>query len=297
MRRVFFIAAAALLAPSIAHAQAWTPPAGSGWVSISFQSVNHTGHLYSDGTYADESRSLSGAAYLDIEYGITRRLAAAVAIPEVWARYTDDEDPPFPIAEIDRCRCWHAALQDFGFTARYNLVDTFDHVFVVTPVVSFGTPSHKYGYDGESAPGRRMSEARIGADATYRLDAISRNLSLNAHYTYAFVERVIDVGTNRSNLGVAGTYRFARNWSVSGFFSWQRTHGGLRAPSEITSQERFDNHDRLLRENWTHVGAEASYRLGMTRLFGSYTYVLLGTDAHPGYALLGGVAIPFSIRH
>ena len=82
MRLVVFLTIAAALSPSLARAQAWTPPAQSGSISVSFQGVNHTGHLYTDGSYKDESRNLSAAAYLDIEYGITRRLAAAFSVPE-----------------------------------------------------------------------------------------------------------------------------------------------------------------------------------------------------------------------
>ena len=176
---------------------------------------------------------------------------------------------------------------------------------MATPLVSVGTPSHSYAYHGESVAGRRLSEMRIGADVSYRVDAISRNLSLNVLYTYAFVEKVLDIGTNRSNLSVDGHYQLGRKWEVAGFVAWQRTHGGLRVgaegtdlvpPGEVNTPERFENHDRLLRENWTHIGTEASFRWGITRLFASYTYVVMGTDAHSGHALLGGIAVPFSFE-
>lgn len=299
---------AGLLRPVAASAQTSTPAAGAGSVSISFQGVDHTGHLLTDGSYLNNGRSRTAAAYLDVEYGITRRISAAFTLPYVWARYTDDAEPPpgIPFLPVDSCRCWHAALQDFGFTFRYGLVDTLDHAIVLTPTLAVGTPTHDYTYQGEAVVGHRLNEMRIGADGTYRIDTISRNLSATGHYTYAFVEQVLDIGMNRSNASGSVDYQIGRDWSVGGFIAWQRTHGGLRAgafgsdlipPGEVNTPERVLEHDRIFRENWTHIGAEASYRLRLATLFGSYTYVLHGTDAHSGHAFLGGITMPFRIRH
>jgi hypothetical protein len=306
--RLAIVATVALLAlPAAARAQAWTPPARSGSISVSFQSLEHTGHLLTDGTYIDNGRSRTGAVYADVEYGVTTRLALAFSVPYVWARYTDDDPPPpfLPFLPVDQCRCWHSDWQDYGFMARFKLVDTFDHVVVLTPLIAVGTPTHDYPYQGESVVGRNMNEVRIGADGSYRLDALSHNLSLNGRYTYAFVERVIDVGTNRSNANVAADYRIGRDWSVGGFVAWQRTHGGLRIgapgtslepPGEVNTDERIAQHDRLLRDNFMHVGAQASYRLWRATLFGIFTYTVAGTDSHQVIGATGGVSVPFNLH-
>ena len=206
---------------------------------------------------------------------------------------------------MDACRCLHSGWQDFGFSVRFNLVDTFDHVFVLTPLISAGTPSHDYSYQGEAVVGRQLSELRFGADASYRLDAVTRNLSVSGHYAYAIVEQVIDVSTNRSNAAVAVDYRAARNWSLGGFVAWQRTHGGLRAgslppsglpvPGDINTPERIAEHDRVLRDNSTHVGAHTSYQLGRASLFGSFVFFTGGTDTHAGWGVVGGVTTPFRL--
>ena len=302
-----FLLCVALLRPGAASAQTNTPPARAASVSISFQSVDHTGHLLTDGSYLDNGRSRTAAAYLDVEFGITRRIAAAFTLPYVWARYTDDDEPPpgIPFLPVDSCRCWHSSFQDFGFTFRYGLVDTLDHAIVFTPTVAAGTPTHDYVYQGEAVVGHHLNEIRIGADGSYRLDPVSRNVSVTAHYTYAFVEKVLDIGTNRSNASGSVDYQPGRNWSVGGFVAWQRTHGGLRVgafgtdlvpPGEVNTPERVLEHDRLLRENWIHMGAQASYRLSAVTIFGSYTSTVHGTDAHSGYALMGGVTMPFRIH-
>jgi hypothetical protein len=270
---------------------------------VSFQSVDHTGHRLTDGAYLDNGRSRSAALFIDAEYGLTRRFAVGVTIPYVWIRYTDDDPTPFAFRPVDSCRCWHSGWQDFGVTARFTLVDTFDHVLVVTPLAALGTPSHDYPYQGEAVIGRKLNELRVGADASYRLDAFSPALSISGRYTYAFVERVIDVSSNRSNATIAADYRLGRVWSVGAFASWQRTHGGLRAgslppsdfpvPGEINTPERIAEHDRLLRDNRVDVGAQASRRLRRADVFGSFTYFASGTDTHAGWAVLGGITLPF----
>ena len=43
----------------------------------------------------------------------------------MFTRYTDPDPLPgfVPFLPVDDCRCWHSGWQDFGFTARYNLVN------------------------------------------------------------------------------------------------------------------------------------------------------------------------------
>jgi hypothetical protein len=307
-----FIAAATvvlLALPADVLGQALTPPTGTGTVSTAFQTIDHTGHRLTDGAYIDNGRSRTGAVSFDLEYGVSRRLAVAFNVPLVFARYTDDDEPPpfLPFLPVDQCRCWHAGWQDFGVGMRFNLVDTFDHVIVVTPSLSAGAPSHDYAYRGEAVIGRHLKELRVGADASYRVDALSPNLSVGGRYTYAIVERVLDVPNNRSNLDAAVHLRVAPDWSVGTFVSWQRTHGGLRvgslpgsdfpAPGDLTTPDLVAEHDRLLRDNSTHVGGEVSYRFRGADLFASFTYFATGTDTHAGHAVIAGVTVPFRLRH
>ena len=303
-------AVVALLAgvPGIAAAQAWLPPPGVGSVTVSGQDVHHTGHRLTDGTYIDNGRSRSGALLFDAEYVLTRRVALGVSLPLVWARYTDASSPPpfLPFLPRDQCRCWHTAWQDVGMTARINLVDTLDHRAAVTSTFTVVVPSHDYAYQGEAVPGRRLKEIRAGLDGSYRVDAWSPNLSVSGRYTYAMVERVIGVSTNRSNAALGVDYRLGADWSFGVSASLQRTHGGLRvgslppsdlpAPGELTTPERFAEHDRLLRDNWTHVGVQTSRRLGQADVFAAFTHFAAGTDTHAGHALAAGVTVPFRLR-
>jgi hypothetical protein len=203
---------------------------------------------------------------------------------------------------VDECHCWNTGWQDFGVTARYNLVGG---KFALTPSVSFGAPSHNYDFRGEAVLGRHLKEFRLAIDAGQRLDVISPRLSVQGRYSYSFVERAIDIPNNRSNVSIKSTYLLTRKLAAQGSLYWQRTHGGLRFgsapgsdlvfPGEVNTPERLDQHDRLLRDNHWLVGGGVSYSFSRMDVFGSYTAFAGGTDTHTGGALTFGISWPFQL--
>ena len=99
-------------------------------------------------------------------------------------------------------------------------------------------PTHNYDYFGEAVLGRNLNEVRLGVDVGQRLDRISDRLSVSARYSYAFVEKVLDLPNNRSNIAIEAVPRDAEAGD-SLVFSWQRSHGGLRSnDSSPTSSSR-----------------------------------------------------------
>jgi hypothetical protein len=284
------------------------PPPGAGAISASFQAVEHTGHRLTDGTYIDNGRSRSGALFVEVDYGVTRRLSVSFGIPFVFTRYTDDDPPPpfFPFLPRDACRCWHGAWQDVSATARLNLVDSFDHVLAITPSITVGVPSHAYEYRGEAVAGRRLKQIRFAVDAGRRLDELSRRLSVSGRYAYTVVERVLEVSHNRSQAEIETAWQVAPATSVRGFAEIQRTHGGLRAgslpgstlvgPGDIDTPERVAEHDRLLRDNWMHLGAGVTFRIAGQHAFVTYRHFVRGTDPHAGRAVTAGLVWPFRRR-
>jgi hypothetical protein len=289
-------------------AQAWVPGAGVGSVTLSYQRITNTGHHRSNGFLAEVGPSLNMALYLEAEYAVTDRLSLSAGLPYVFAKYTAPRPPPppIPILPWDQCHCWQSGWQDWGFTARYNVV-TADHgAFVVTPFLSVGLPSHDYEFRGEAVLGRRLKEVRIAMDAGLRLDRISRNLSVQGRYSYAFVERVIGIPNNRSNVNLEGAYLLLKGkLATRGFASWQRTHGGLLFgspepatlvfPGEVNTPERVFQHDRIMRDNYFHAGGGVSYSFPHWDVFASYNAFVSGTDTHAGRALTLGVSWPFEL--
>ena len=204
-----------------------------------------------------------------------------------------------PLPPRDECRCWQSGWQDFGFTARYNLVNG---AFALTPSVSFGVPSHDYEFRGEAVVGQHLKEMRVGVDAGQRLSAISPNLYLQGRYSYTFVERVIDIPNNRSNATVEGGFLITRRLAVRGVLLWQRVHGGLSFggsklpfPGEVNTPERMFQHDRLLRDNNWRLGAGITYSMRQLDMFASYIEFVRGTDSHAGRSFTTGISWPFEI--
>jgi hypothetical protein len=279
--------------PGSVSAQAWTPPAGVGSITFVVQRIDNTGHLLDDGTLLPDGKSTDTSIYVEAEYAITDRFSFSVGLPYVFAKYKGPGETPFNFLPVDKCFCWHSGWQDVGFTTRYNVIDG---PFALTPSVSAGVPSHDYNYRGEAVVGRHLTEVRLGIDAGRRLDMISRNVSIQGRYSYAIVERVLDVPNNRSNAGIEGNLLLMRRLSTRAFASWQRTHGGLRFPDEVvTSNERIVQHDRLLRDNYWHLGGGASYSFPRFDVFATYIHFMSGTNSHAGHTFTAGLSVPFEV--
>lgn len=289
-----------------ADAQAWVLPKGAGTISVSHQKIWNTGHRRIGGDLDEVGQSTNMAVYVEGEYAFTDRLSVSAGLPYVFAKITATSAPPFPIPVFawDQCKCWQSSWQDFGFTARYNM---FNGVFALTPSVSVGVPSHDYQFHGEAVVGRNLKEVQFAVDAGRRLGAISEKMSLQGHYSYAIVERPIDIPNNRSNARFEAAYGLTRRLSTYGFVSWQHTHGGLSFgsrvpgaelawPGEVNTATLLDQHDRMMRDNHWHTGGGASYQFTQFDVFGSYTAFVAGTDTHAGHAFTVGISFPFELR-
>ena len=297
------LALAVVAAPS-ASAQAWASPAGQGWVTVAFQGIDNTGHVLQDGSTAPFGKSRNASIYVEAAYALNDRLSLSAGVPFVFAKYVGprfDPEPP-TVQPVDACYCWQDGLQDFGFTARVNLLNGST---ALTPSVSVGAPSHGYEHVGEAVVGRGLSELRLAVDVGQRLDFLSPRLAVAGRYTYAFVERVLDVSTNRSNASVELAFQALDRLAVRAVVSRQVTHGGLQAGlgpppqpdgypwGEITTAELFREHDRLMRDDSWHVGAALSYAFARADLFASYVEFVSGRNTHAGRAFTVGVSVPF----
>jgi hypothetical protein len=290
-----------------AKAQAWVLPGGVGTISFVYQRIDNTGHRRTNGFLVPRGRSLDMSLYLEAEYAFTNRFSVTAGLPYVFTKYTDPNPPasPIPYLPVDQCHCWQSGWQDFGLTARYNLTGGAGGAFALTPSVSFGAPSHDYNFRGESVLGRDLKEVRIGIDAGRRLDAILRNLSVQGGYSYAIVEKVMGISTNRSNANLEGDYLIKRKLLLRGQVLGQRTHGGLRFgspspadlvfPGEVNTPELLYQHDRLLRDNYWRTGGGLAYSFPRVDLFAVYTAFVRGTDTHAGRAITIGFIVPFRL--
>src|SRR5580704_16710493 len=69
------------------RAQAWTPPAGEGAVSFSYQRIDNTGHRLTDGSLLKAGQSVDMSLYIEGGYAFTDRLFVSAGIPFVGSKY------------------------------------------------------------------------------------------------------------------------------------------------------------------------------------------------------------------
>jgi len=284
-----------------AQAQAWLAPAGTGGVTVATQRINQEGHRLGDGTLIADGKSENISVYVEAEYAVTDRLSVSAGVPYVFGKFIGPHPPPppLPYLPIDQCRCWNHGWQDVELKVRYNAWLLHGRTFALTPLLAVGLPSHDYGFRGEAALGRHLREVRAGAAVGQRLDVLSPKLSLQMEYTFARVERVLDLRNDRSNTSAGLAWEATRALSLRGDLSWQRTHGGLTTgtpatfPGQVDTTDRLFEHDRLLRDNSLHAEVTGSYHFVQCDVFASYVAFVRGTDTHAGRAITVGISVPF----
>lgn len=295
------VAAGGAWTPSPLGAQAFTLPQGVGAVTLAWQYVDNTGHRLSDRFLRVAGQSVTTSVDFEIDYGVTDRLSATFGVPYVWAKYTGSLPPPSGLP-VDSCQCWHSALQDISLAARYRLGDD---VWAATPIVRYVRPSHHYEHVGEAVVGRDLEELQIGLGAGVRLRGFLSRASVQAGYTHAFVEKVLDIKNDRGNAFVQVGYALTPRLFLHADGIWQKTHGGLRIgsvtgnpfppPGEFNTPERFAQRDRLTRSNYWHAGGGVSYSAGPVDVFAAYQKYVSGTDTHDGQAYTAGLTWYFDL--
>lgn len=296
------IVSALATAPSPVWAQAFTAPRGVGGLSLSWQYVDNTGHRLSDGYFVARGQSVTTSLALDVEYAVTDRLSATAGIPYVFAQYTGGLPPPSGLP-VDQCQCWHSGFQDFSAGVRYRFGND---TWAVTPVARFGQPSHSYPYTGEAVVGKHLSEAQLGVLAGVRLVDLLPSATVQAGYTYAFVEKALDdISVNRSNAFLDLGYALNRRFYLRAAGLWQKTHGGLRIgsptgnpffpPGEMSTPERYAERDRVGRVNYAQIAGGLAFNAGAVDLFASVTKYVWGRDAHNGQAYTFGATWYFGL--
>jgi hypothetical protein len=295
------IAGLVVIAPAPALAQAFSLPQGVAGVTLLTQYYDDTGRRFTDGTRQSVGQTETVTVLLEADYGITDRLSATLGLPYIFARYRGDPyGPPLfpPEPSTDSCHCWNSTFQDFSLAARYRLGDD---PWAITPLVRYINPSHDYNYQGEAVVGFDRREFAVGVNVSLRLVGLLPKASIEAGYTYSFVERFLGIPNNRSNGSVEIDYAVTRRFHVQATGTWQQTHGGLRfgspsgdpfyPPGEVSildTPASLAEFHRLLRNDYWQAGGGISYSIGSFDVFASFTKYVWGTDTHDGQAYTVG---------
>ncbi|HVR29560.1 MAG TPA: hypothetical protein VMS86_08495 [Thermoanaerobaculia bacterium] len=277
-----------LAVPSPASGQAWTPAKGSGSVTLSFQYLEGADHLFSvdvtgksfgggyvgRGRRADLGEVAGRSLALRVDYGVTDRLALGARLPYVWARYVGRI--PHPGVEADD-GSFHSGLQDLSVELRYKALD---RRVVVTPFVAYGTPASDYGTLGHASLGRGLDEARLGV---YFGAPSSLFTWVHASYSYAFVEEVLGVSTDRSDATLAVGYQRSQRLGMRLFGSHLDTRGGIDWLTDFDTGShagQFVHHDQLSRTEATLVGLGLTYSRGLYDVDLSVSRAVDGENTH-----------------
>jgi hypothetical protein len=252
----------ALAATTTARAQqAWLPPKGEASLSLGFAHVFATEHRDYLGNSASPGDMIWNNVVSDLSYGVTDRLAVRLNLPFVVSRYGGKfPHPPIAGRESLDDGAWHHTFQDLLAEVRFRATRGS---LVVTPFAAVVVPVQDYVFYGHGAAGRQLVEGQVGIVAGRLLDPFLPNAYLQVRYLFARPEKVLGISHDRSQLSFDLGYLLGSAFSVRTFGTWQKAHGGWRAPIDwppFTSPE-FQVHDQLNRSDFLRLGGAVSYSL------------------------------------
>lgn len=267
--------------------QAWVPQKGDGSVSINYQKLVGYDHFSFTGSRDKVGTDRAQSTSLEIEYGVTNKLALNADVLFVASKYKGD----FPEGPWDDGR-YHATFQDAHFQVRYNVLKK---PLSLTPFVSVTVPTHHYQTSGHSAAGRDFFEFLVGVSAGRELAPVLPNVYVQGRYSYVNLKHFEGLNLDRSNLDVEVGWLATRKLSFRLLGSWQKTYGGLRAPIDFggPGTEDFEFHDRALQANYFRLGGGITYSL--KRNF-DVNVAYAGSVSGLNTLAVGGLAIGFSWR-
>ena len=244
-----------LAIPSAMPAQAWLSPKGEGTIAFSYQNQFVADHVFENGDAHDIGHILSHALTLDADYSITDNLAVRVALPFVEGKYYGPTPHQLPMDN----GTYHSTFQDFTTDIRYRLIK---RRILVTPFLRAVIPSNSYTYFAHSAAGRDQREYHLGTNFGRRLNPLLPKAYLQAQYSYAFVERVLGIAPNRSNLELQLGYFLTPRISLLGTGQGMYTHSGLDLNYTLfhagLSGDQWIHHDQIAKTSLLDLGGGMS---------------------------------------
>lgn len=289
-RRALFTLASGILAASSAteaRAQAWLPPKGEASLALGYGDIFVNRHYLGtsanpgDNVENDFGHIRSQSFQIALGYGLTDRLAASVALPYILTKYYGTPGQNFfpHTISIDDGH-YHGIFQDFRIDLDYQLLRG---PIAVAPFVAAVIPSHSYTYFAHSAGGKGLHEYLLGSSFGARLDQLLAGSYVEVTYSYAFVERVLDIHHDRSNAFLELGYFLTPSLSMRGIATGLYTHGGINgvAADRLPPPEIFLHHDQIGHESGISVGGGLSYVLtGSTEVYASYLTQVQGRGGH-----------------
>jgi hypothetical protein len=279
MRRALALAGLLVAAPACAQTQlaAGVPAAGHGSMALTFQHSTirrrTVPELFGGGLEEFGEITLR-SAWLELDYGLTDRVALTAWLPFKSNRYRGDR-PHDPFADLDDPHGerflddgdFHSGWGDAGVGVRWRWRAS---PVAIVPFASFHVPVRDYPLYTETQAGTGQWRLDVGVNAGGRFPGRARNVYWQAGYAYSYLQRTDpdDAPARRVNHGVLSVevgwlVRPDLTLRVDG--SYLRTYNGLKFPDEFVLPPRGDQfyyHDRLF--EWEAATAS----VGVVKRFG-----------------------------
>jgi hypothetical protein len=249
-----------------AHAQAWVGDKGSLDVNLDYN-LAISSKVIEDGDAPDlpDAGTTSHEIVLGGEYVILPRLAASVALPLAFLKYTGNKTMYMHPGggKYDDGKT-HATLTDLKAAVRYQVLE---EPVAFSPHVGFSIPVADYETVGNTVAGRHLKALQLGFGVGRRLtDAMYAHL----FYEFSLVERYDRTeltkiaGQNRSDAAITIGYKLLdQRLDIHIDASGRMTHGGWKFSEfgTVLTPEEVMFHDAILNENIFLAGGGVSYQI------------------------------------
>jgi len=285
--------------PRRLEGQAGVPLRGEGTVTSAYQYANVHDHVRGDGTEFQAGRIYSHSMSVQLDYGVTDKLAASFSLPYITSLYKGAQ-PHNPAAlatanheELIDDGTYHGTIQDLGFGVRYNLIRK--PTIAVTPFAAINLPSHDYVFYAHTAAGRNLWQVSLGTSVGGAADRVLPKSYFQVRYGYGITEKTrvngISYGGNQSLLRGDFGYAVNERLTIKAMEIFQKTHGGLDYPNDFPDRtgELWLHHDQVQQIDYLELGGGFDFTLSRrTDLSAS---LLRSVWGHNGHSLRMGLSI------
>jgi hypothetical protein len=249
------------------------PGRGRGWFSTTLQYGTiheRTAPSIAGGGLEEFGKITLRSVLLELDYGLSDRLAVNVLLPYRSNRYEGDFPHDPRLLENDHGQRflddghYHSEWADWGVGLRYQALL---EPLVITPFVSFYAPTHEYPYYTETQAGSLQWRLDLGLNAGDRFGR--SNVYWEAGYAYSYMEatkpegfpeRRVNHGTLHVELGWLATPELTARTVVT----YLHTYNGLTFTDDFNppfTDDLFYYHDRLFKWGGTFASVGVDYRI------------------------------------
>lgn len=256
------IAAAALLACSLAASQEIGESAPRGQISITYQNQKTHDLVLSHGTL---NSPVVRTHLIDFHasYRIKERWTIHVGLPVISRESTPTQShnprsfvPPVRDSDFVDDGHYHTYLQDLRLGASYLVRD---EPVSVAPYLEYGIPASDYPFFAASTVGRHVQTIEVGTTAAYRPPFLQWYFSLRAGYQMA--DKVLGYDIDAVRITADAAYFVSPRLTLNVFLTSKNGKGFDPPLAPDFTSPLWYHHDQITRHNFKNLGAGVDWLL------------------------------------